>query len=224
MAHAPLITRAELPRYGIADDFLSQFNVLPIRVRVAVGGVLGEMAVEWQNAGDEEWGGLRVSSSVSPWSWSPTASAVVTFPAGTYPGEAEYLVSESGGVTASSGAPTATAVRYDLVADAMAAATGEALMLMRPRKQPAILSWGAEIRRAVAMLVRYNLKDLVGFAPVEVNVADFQIKDAAVEARRLLERVGRGELDPWEMTDSSASGTGNVLTTSMLSDDPAWDC
>lgn len=223
MAHAPLITAAELPAFGCPLDFLSQFAVRPFRVRIAAGGVLGSMAVEWQGVGEEDWSSAEVSSSVAPWSWSPLPTAVVAFAAGTYVGESEYLVDTAGGVTRTTGGLDAvTATRYDLVGNAIAAATNEAVTRMRPRKQPAILSWGADVKRHAAALVKYLLKDGVGFAPMENNSGDFQIKDAAREAREYFDRIGDQGLDPWDMVDSSASGKGNNLLQSIASDDPTW--
>lgn len=223
MAHAPLITRAKLPRYGLAPEFLAQFDVRPLEVQIVAGGALGTMAARWRALGSDEWSEPVTSSTRAPWGWSPPgAFTALSFAAGTYGEGVFYTVDEAGTVTSTGTGLTAT--RYDCVDDAIAAATGEAIMRMRPKKEPSITAWGAEIERAVAMLVRYLLKDLVGFAPTDANVADFQIKDAAREARELFDKVGRGELSPWEMTDSSASGKGNVLTASMESDTPAWDC
>ena len=124
--------------------------------------------------------------------------------------------------TPSSAGNLVTAVRVDLVANAIAAATAEAVTRMRPRKQPDIISWDAAVKRHAAALVRYFLKDGVGFAPEGNNAGDFQIKDAAREAREYFDSIGDQGLDPWEMVDSSASGKGNNLFQSIASDDPAW--
>ncbi len=222
MAHAPLITRAELPRYGMAASFLAQFDVPVLEVQIAVGGSLGTMMARWRRRGEEGWTEPQASSSRSPWSWSPPETfATLTFEAATYEEGAVYLVDEAGTVTGEDGATGLTATRYDVVDDKIAAATGEAISYLGPRKELALQEWGAEIRAAVGKIVRYELKDLVGFAPNDANVADFQVKDAAREAREYLKAIGMGRISPYGMVDSSPTGTGNGMPVSITSDEPA---
>jgi hypothetical protein len=220
--HAPLITRAELPRYGMTAKFLAQFDVPVLEVQIAAGGALGVMTVRWRRIGEEGWTEPQVSSSRAPWSWSPPdVCGTLTFAAGTYDEGVVYTVDEAGTVTGDGGATGLTATRFDVVEDKIAAATGEAISYLGPRKELALVEWGAEIRAAVGKIVRYELKDLVGFAPTDANVADFQIKDAAREAREYLQAIGAGRINAYGMLDSSSDGKGSGLMVPILSDERA---
>lgn len=222
MAHAPLITRAELPRYGMTPSFLAQFDVPVLEVQISVGGALGTMRAAWRRLGEDSWSEPQASSSKAPWSWSPAGTfATLTFAAATYDQGVIYVVDEAGTVTGDDGATGLTATRYDVVEDKIAVSTGEAVSLLGPRKEAAILQWGAEIRAAVGKMVRYELKDYLGFAPNEANVADFQVKDAAREARDYLKDIGSGKIVPYEMVDSSDDGKGAGLMVPILSDERA---
>lgn len=217
MAHAPFITTAELPRYGIPLEFLSQFDVRPIEVRCEAGGALGTAAFSWRTAGDEDWSNPVLSSTRAPWTWAPTgAYATVTFAAATYSEGSVCTIDEAGAVTGNS---NVTATRYSVVEDEIAEKTARALSLMRPRKDPPITEWGADVRAAVAAMVRYGLKDYVGFAPTAVNVGDAQIVAENERAETFLARIGHGLEQPADITDSSSEGTGRGLMVRATGED-----
>jgi hypothetical protein len=181
-----------------------------------------ETLAELVRCSEEGWTEPQVSSSRAPWSWSPPdVCGTLTFAAGTYDEGVVYTVDEAGTVTGDGGATGLTATRFDVVEDKIAAATGEAISYLGPRKELALVEWGAEIRAAVGKIVRYELKDLVGFAPTDANVADFQIKDAAREAREYLQAIGAGRINAYGMLDSSSDGKGSGLMVPILSDERA---
>lgn len=225
MAHAPLITRADLLRYGISGEFLAQFDLRPVEVAVDAAGALGTAAVKWRWLGEETYSPAIASSSRAPWLWSPAGSfAVLTFAAGTYVLDSVYTIDEDGTITRTGGAiATVTATRFDVVEDKIAEKTARALSLMRPRKEPAITSWGADVRGAVAAMVRYGLKDYVGFAPSAAAVGDAQIVTENERAEEFLARIGTGQELPPDMVDSSADGAGaGLMVRATGADSRGW--
>jgi hypothetical protein len=227
MAHAPLITRAELLRYaGGEAGFLDQFDVRAIQVTADTGGALGTATFKWRFLGDSTWSAVRASSSLAPWSWSPAGTfAVLSFAAGTYTTTATYTIDEEGTVTRSGAGPdTLTATRFDPVEDEIQAISNEATDAMQPRYTPPLLSWGESIKKNAALWVRWRLKDHVGLAPSENNTGDANIIAMGQGAETFFRRQGAGQTKSAEVTDSSSAGTGAGLMVQIASDDKAgWD-
>ena len=223
MAHDPLVTRAELPRFGVPADFLGQFDVRPIQVAVETAGALGTAAFKWRALGETRWSAVVTSSSRAPWAWSPAkAFAVVTFAAGTYATTATYTIDEAGTVTRSGTGPdTITATRYDQVDDAIAAATEQSLDLMQPRVRPPLTAWGSALKQAVADVVKYILKSAVGMAAGDNAVGDANIRLRYDDAIAYLRRIGQGERLPPDIEDSSTSGRGAGLMVGIASNERA---
>lgn len=226
MAHAPLVTRAELPRFGVASDFLSQFDVRAIEVTADTAGALGTAAFKWRVLGETNWSAVVTSSPSAPWSWSPPESfAVLTFASGTYTTTATYTVDESGTVTRSGAGPdTLTATRFDQVDDAIAAATEQSVDYMRPRVKPPLLAWGSAVKQAVADVAKYVLKSAVGMSAGDASVGDANIRLRYEDAIVYLKSIGRGDRLPPDIEDSSTGGVGAGLMVGIASDAVAgWD-
>ena len=223
-----LVTRAELVRYGVRDEFIAQFDVLAIEVAIAAGGALGVATVKWRRLGasDSEWSGEFASSPRAPWSWSPSgAFATMTFAAGTYYDGMRYTIDESGAVASADGGSGLTATRYDVVADKIIAVTEEVITRMRPRAQLALASWPAIVKEGVSKIVRYELKDYVGFAPSDTSIGDLQIKDEAQRWRDIFDSIGRGDWTPPDLIDTSGSNLARPLQEPITADDAVgWNC
>jgi len=221
MAHADLITRAELLAFGLDSDFLGQFDVVPIEVKISTAGALGTMEIEWRNAGETDWSPAVRSSVRAPWVYSPKprSYAILTFAAGTYVASSIYTVDEAGTVTRSGGAiDTVTAERFDIVERAIDTVTARVVGKMQPRKETPITAWGADVKQAAFAWVRYLLKDAVGFAPSPASIGDMQIVEEKDNAIRFIDRIGSGAESPPDLVDSSAAGTGNGLKVRVSSD------
>lgn len=223
MAHADLVTRAELPRYGVASDFLAQFDVRPVQVAVDVAGALGTAAFKWRFAGETVYSAVVTSSSAAPWSWSPANSlAVISFGAGSYVTTSVYTINEAGTVTrAGIGIDTVTATRFDVVADAIDSATEMLVDLCQPRMTLPLLTWGAALKQACADVVRYLLKSSVGMSSGDNNVGDANIRLRYDDALGYCKRIGEGPRKPPDITDSSSGGAGRGLMVAIDSDDVA---
>jgi hypothetical protein len=65
VAHTALVTRAELPRFGVPTDFLSQFDKRPIEVSVYTAGALGTAAFKWRRLGESSWSAAVTTSTDS---------------------------------------------------------------------------------------------------------------------------------------------------------------
>lgn len=223
MAHVDLVTRAELPRFGIDAGFLAQFDVRGIQVTADTGGALGTATFKWRYVGDSTYSQVTLSSSVAPWSWSPADSfAVVTFATGTYTTTATYTIDEAGTVTRSGAGPdTVTATRYDVVADAIDSVTDRFTAAMQPRYTLPLTAWGNGVKSAVADWIKYELKSHVGMSSGENNVGDANVRLRYEDAQIYAKRLGAGPDKSPDITDSSTSGTGAGLMVAIESDDLA---
>lgn len=223
MPHADLVTRAELPRFGVASGFLSQFDVRPIQVTADTAGALGSAAFKWRFLGETSWSPPVTSSTLAPWSWSPSDSfSVLTFGAGTYATTAIYTVDESGAVTRSgSGPDTVTATRFDMVANAVSTATEQLVDLLQPRCTLPLLGWGAWLKQACADVAKYILKSAVGMSAGEASVGDANIRLRYDDAIASAKRVGTGERKPPDIVDSSSGGKGAGLMVGIASNEKA---
>jgi len=229
VAHSPLLTRAELPRYGVDSAFLATFDVRPIQVGIDTAGALGTMAVKWRFLGDTGWSAAVTSSSRAPWAWSPPgpdrAFAAVTFAAGTYATTATYTIDEDGTVTRSGAGPdTVTAERWDTVDNTVASVTDRATSAMQPRYTLPLTAWGDGVKRAAADWIKYELKSEVGMSAGDNNVGDANIRLRYEDALAYFRRLGAGPDKSPDITDSSSAGTGAGLMVAIASDDKAgWD-
>lgn len=223
MAHVPLLTRAELPQYGLDEEFLAQFDVRPIQLTAETAGALGTAAFKWRLLGDEEWSPPRTSSPRAPWEWSPPRSfCALAFAAGTYTTTAIYTIDEDGTVTRSGAGPdTITASRWDPVATARASVTDRATSAMQPRYVLPLLAWGDGVKRAAADWLKYELKSDVGMAPALGAVGDENIRLRYEDAVKYFKALGAGPDKSRDITDSSASGRGGGLMVKIASDEKA---
>lgn len=221
--HADLVTRAELPQFGVAPEFLEQFTVRPIQVQIVTAGALGTMTAKWRPLGETVYSETVASSSLGPWSWSPAqSSAVIAFASGVYVASSIYTIDEAGTVTISGGGiATVTASRYDLVAKSITSQTQKAVDLMQPRITPPLTAWGSGIKNAVASMVLYDLKSAVGLASGSAAVGDDNIRLRYMDAVDYLQRIGRGDRKPPDVADSSSGGAGAGLMVAVASDDLA---
>jgi hypothetical protein len=231
MAHALLLTRAELPAYGIPRSLLAQFDVRPIQVTADTVGALGTATFKWRFLGDSDWSAVRASSPTGPWSWEPDGDgsgeshATVTFTAGTYTSTAVYTIDEAGTVTRSGAGPdTVTAERVDAVAIESQSVSNEATDLCQPRYTLPLLAWGDAFKRNAANWIKWRLKGRVGMAAGDSALGDQNVIVEGQAAMLFFKRQGEGDKKSAEVTDSSSAGTGAGLMVRIASDDKAgWD-
>ena len=220
MPHPPLITRAELPRYGVPSGFLAQFDVRPLQVSVDTAGALGVAAFKWRRLGESSWSQPVTSSPRGPWSWSPDRSfAVITFAAGAYVTTSTYTIDEDGTVTRSgAGVDTVTATRWDAVEVNIATVTDKATSKMQPRYTLPLREWGDAVKKSAAQWVKWLLKGDVGLAPAAIAAGDENIILDGQSAMAYFDELGQGEGKSPEITDSSSTGRGAGLMVGIASD------
>ena len=226
MAHTPLVTRAELPRYGVPSDFLAQFDVRPLEIQIVTGGALGTMTARWRPLGESAWSAVLTSSPRTPWAITPARSfADLSFATGVYIASSLYTVDEAGTITRTLGAiDTLTATRFDVVEINIAAVTAQAVDFMQPRMTAPLLTWGDAVKKNAASWLKYLLKSDVGMAPGQGAVGDENVRLQFEDAQLYFRNIGRGDKKPTDITDSSSGGLGAGLMVSIASDEKAgWD-
>ena len=206
MPHTPLVTRVEMPRYGVSTDFLGQFDVRPLEVKIETGGALGTAVMRWRKLGESVWSAALKSSPRAPWTWSPArAGADITFAAGTYVLNSTYTIDEAGNVsTAGGGIDAVTAARFDEVELETQAVSDEATDLLQPRYVLPLVSWGATVKRHAAIWIRWRLKARLGMSPEKVAVGDDLVIAEGEASREYFRFQGMAQSKSAEIVDSSS--------------------
>lgn len=224
MPQDPLITREKLALYGAPSDFLAQFRARPLVVEIVTGGALGTMTFRWRLQDDDDaWSDEETSEAGSTWSTTlaDPAFATLTFAAGTYVADKQYVVRSSGAVVAGSGALDAlTATRIDIVASICDSTTKKAVTwLSSTRVVPPIVSVDTEIEEWLAAVAIYALKSRQGSTPPGAGLGDENLRLRALDAEENLKAIGRSAQRPPGLVDSSSSGDGGGFTAYPESDD-----
>jgi hypothetical protein len=205
----PLVAPGDLSRFNVPGEFLARFRRRPFQVQVVTAGALGALAVQWRFLGDEAYSETIYSSAGASWQLElDDAYAVLTFAAATYQAAITYTVDANGNVTG--GAGELTASMLDMVAQACATVTGEALILMADAIKPPLSAWGDEIRQHAANMAYAALKRGKGATPKGVGAGDDHIFLAEDAARRFFGAIGKGG-KPDSVVDSSVSSDGPML-------------
>lgn len=220
--HAQLVTVAQLPRYGVAGQFLSGFALVPIVVAIDTAGALGTMTIKWKRIGDTAYSEVIYSPAGSTWTVdldsvtgraAGRANCSIVFAAGTYVASSTYTVALDGTIArAGSAIDTVTASRYDLREIACDACTEEAIGMMGDAITPPLTAWGDDIKRRTADMVHLMLRRAKGMAPGGSGAAggDDDVLAADAEARAYFVGIGKAKKTPPSVVDSSAVSYGPI--------------
>jgi hypothetical protein len=211
VAQLPLITPAELLRFGASSDFLEQFKARPLSIIIVDAGALGAMTFQWKRQGEDNYSATIYSEAGSSWASElpDTACATLTFGAGSYVANTTYLVSSTGTVTPGAGAFAGlSATRRDLVSDKCLSATKKAVTWMQPRVVPPVLSVGEDIKEWIADIAKYALRSRDGLTPPGAGAGDDNDRLRAVDAEKNLKLIGQSTDRPQDLIDSSPSSEG----------------
>jgi hypothetical protein len=231
VTQAPLIQPSDLLLYGAGSDFCAYFQPRPLSARIATGGVLGTMAIEWQVQGDTSWAGPIVSEGGASWQHdlSDPGFGSIVFPAGSYLAGWQYVIGTSGisgagswavPVTPAAGAPAGpTATRFDLRLVVCQATTAKAVTWMQPRVIAPVESVGPDVKEWLAAIAIYTLKSRQGATPPGAGLGDENLRLRAVEAEENLKQIGRSEVRPPDLVDSSSGAAGGGFSAYPVSDD-----
>jgi hypothetical protein len=206
----PLVSVAELPRYGVPAAFLAGFRVQALEVTITTAGVLGVMGFAWRNRGESDYSGEILSAPGPSWVFGlDEAFAMLTFAPAVYVIGATYIIGADG--TVAGGAGELVASRYDLPANLCSAKTDEALTLMRSAVTPPLVSWGDAVRNHAAALVYAALKRARGATPA-TSGGDGDQNVFEAERRALAFFIGIGEGGkPDSIIDTSSSTSGPMF-------------
>lgn len=221
----PLVTVAELPRYGVPSAFVEQFRPRRIQVKIYTGGALGTMAYVWRPVGEDDYTNTEVTSDPGS-TWESTIEAAfctLTFAAGTYVVNTTYTVAVDGTVTDGVGAISGvTATRFDLRSTAVSAATNEALALMRDGVTLPLTAWGDDVKMHCASLAHEHLKASKGFTANQAGAGDENAIARALAARRYFADIGQSGIIPPGITDSATAADGPIFGTITSDDARGW--
>jgi hypothetical protein len=211
MSQGLLITPSDLPLYGAASDFLAQFAVQTLVVKITTAGALGTMAWAWKQLGDIDYSDPITSTTTTPnvISLPDPGYAALTFAAGSYVLDSTYTIDPSGTVTRAGGAiNTVTATRSDIVTSMCEVVTSQAVTWMQPRAKPPIISVGTGCKSWLADIVIYRLKSRVGMSPGTIGSGDENLRLRAEDAEKNLRAIGRSDNRPPDLVDSSTNNLG----------------
>lgn len=212
----PLVAIDEVERFGIGSAFLAPFVPRAITIAITTGGALGVMAFTWLRVGEDTASAPLVSEAFPGGaSWPIRVSeayADLVFAPGTYVVATRYNVDTKGNVTPGAGAIAGlSATRFDLRSDAVDAATKTALGWMGQRVVLPILSWGTDVKRWTAKLFAFYLLGNRGLGSSAEATGDARVIADGKDAEVWFRSVGRGEINPVGLVDSSAANTGGGL-------------
>lgn len=210
----PLVTVAELPRYGVPASFLEQFRPRTIEVKIETAGALGTMRIVWRPKGTDDYTNDPIPSDPGA-TWEFTiedAFASLTFAAGSYVDETVYTIAVDGTVTNGAGAIAGvTAERFDMRSIAVLAATSEAHKLMADGITPPLTAWGDDVKMHAAGIAYEHLKFGRGFTANGAGVGDENVVLRAQNGRRFFADIGASGLPPHGITDSAPSEDGPIM-------------
>ena len=200
-----LLQLSELEEYGIDWQLLDPFVPRPIVITIATGGALGTMTFTWNRLDrpDQVSGEYQTLAGATFQQRISEGYVDLTFAAGIYVSGSTYTIDTSGMnpppdppmpalVTSSAGAFNGlTARRFDPRISSLMAANDYAVGWMQPKVVPPILTWGNDVRRAVAALFSKLLLSVRGMAPTEAGSADANVIVQAQWAEDWLKSVGR---------------------------------
>jgi hypothetical protein len=224
--HTLLVAFDELEQYGATAAFLDQFVPGTVELQVTTAGALGTMQFAWRRRGETSWNAPILSDAGATWAKRISPAFVdLVFVDGAYVVPAtdvpSYLVSTSGAVTPVGTAISAvTATRWDVRQTTGQAATDKALSRMAPKVVPPLSAWGSDLKAAAAALWIYELKTLVGMSPGNAGTGDENVRLRALDAEDWLRGVGRGDVKPQNLVDSSSGGKGGGLLVYPVSNPP----
>lgn len=221
MAHALLVTVAELSHFGITAKVRARFRLRTLQIQIAAAGALGTMTFKWRALGDVDWSYVEQSSPAASFEFHLTDGfAVVTFGAGSYLVDSIYTINEAGTVTRTGGAiDTVTATRYDVLEQKCQAATDMAIEWMKPEVKPPLISWGQSVRENCANVVKYLLLSYPGMAPTDAAVGDSNVRLQFEDARTWFQRIGKGYPEPEDLVDSSTDAKPGHKFPAPVSDE-----
>lgn len=205
----PLVLLTELEQYGIDWKFIDRFVPRPLLISISTGGALGVMQYTWQkiDVGQNDTSPPYPTLATLAGAWSQRiaeAYADLTFAPGAYVQSTTYTLDVAGNVYPGAGAIAGlTASRYDLRTTNIQAATDLALGWMAPAVIPPLSVWGADMKSKAAALWAGLMLGIRGAAPVEVSPGDERVLTDAHEAIEWFKSVGRGEVTPQNLGDSS---------------------
>src|SRR3954470_15263936 len=214
VTQAPLITAADLLRFGASSDFLEQFRPRQLTVLMVAGGPLGAATFQWKRIDEEHYSATIYSEAGAAWSVTlpDLAYATLTFAAGAYVPNTAYSVGSLGIVLPGTGAfDGITATRLDLIADACLSATKKAATWIQPRVVSPVLSVGEDIKQWIADIAKYGLRSRNGLTPPGAGAGDDNDRLRAVDAEKNLKLIGQSTDRPYELVDSSGTTEGAGL-------------
>src|SRR4051812_49545522 len=92
VTQAPLITAADLLRFGASSDFLEQFRPRQLTVLMVAGGALGAATFQWKRIDEEHYSATIYSEAGAAWSVTlpDLAYATLAFAAGGFAPHTSY--------------------------------------------------------------------------------------------------------------------------------------
>jgi phage gp36-like protein len=99
-------------------------------------------------------------------------------------------------------------------------ASGVALSHLKKRYGLPLISWGDDIRRAVAHIAAYDLLVVRGFNPLAGS--DVAVRDRYLEAVQWLRDVAKGLVEPIDIEDSTAAAEEHGPLVSTSEGGPRW--
>lgn len=187
----PLVTPAELPKWGASPAFLAQFEPRPIDVKIETGGALGVMEFSWKWATDSVYEPTPIvsDSGLSFFHDLTKAFAELTWSALTYVEGTVFRVDRNGVV---SGGIGLTATRYDQRIRGCTGVTAEAMTLMEGAVRAPLVTWSDDLRiHATAMVRAFLLRCVGASAQGDGDTHVFLAEDAARQFFRDIGRRGK---------------------------------
>jgi hypothetical protein len=212
----PLVLLTELEQYGIAWRFVDKFTPRPVLITISTGGVIGTMQYTWQliDTGQQDTSAPYPTVAIAGGAWSQRISdayADLVWQPGTYLQSTSYTIDVAGNVYLGAGAGAGlSAARFDMRQVNIQAATDLALGWMAPAVVPPLASWGADVKSRAAGVWDGLMLDIRGAAPREASPGDDRVLARAREGEEWFKAVGRGEIAPQNLIDSSPSPGGGL--------------